>query len=264
MKRSWCLAAAACAALTPAACRRDNRAEQLAALDSAYQAGVISQAEYQAKRQQLTGAASPQPATPAPAPAATPTTTPAPPAAATEPKPSPVSEAVSPSKKLAAAKMPAERPAPHAAEPAPQPPLSTPAPPPRNGRPETVAEPKPAPGCEETESASGKVKGTKQRFYPAAPEAVRKAARAALAGLDFEIHKDDAGKMEASKRRRLGAIVGAGGERVILQFEHSRKGAQQGTLVTAETKKSFTGRLAQKSWTDAVLLQIGCHLRGTR
>ncbi len=119
-------------------------------------------------------------------------------------------------------------------------------------------------GCDDAEYRSGKVKGAKQRFYPASPEEVKKAAREALARLDFNLHKDAGNEMEASKRRHIGVVVGAGGERLLLHFEKSHEGNQTGTMVTGETKKSLIGRLAQKSWTNAILAQIACHLRAGR
>jgi hypothetical protein len=123
-----------------------------------------------------------------------------------------------------------------------------------------VPAPPPLAGCEDVQHDTGNVKGAQERFYAASMEAVKKAARDALQSLDFNIHRDSGNEIEASKRRHLGAIVGAGGERVILRFEKSRQGGQTGTMVTGETKKSFVGRLAQKSWTGAVLAQIVCHL----
>ena len=78
------------------------------------------------------------------------------------------------------------------------------------------------------------------------------------------IHRDSGHEMEASKRKHLSAVVGAGGERLILHFASSRKGGRGGTQVTGETKKSIVGRLSQKSWTAAVLAQIACNLRSGR
>jgi hypothetical protein len=91
-------------------------------------------------------------------------------------------------------------------------------------------------------------------------EAVRKAATLAFTNLDFTVHSDSGHEMEASKRRHLSAVIGAGGERLILHFASTKQGGQSGTRVTAETKKSVVGRLAQKSWTTAVLAQISCNL----
>jgi hypothetical protein len=93
------------------------------------------------------------------------------------------------------------------------------------------------------------------------PAAVRRAAASALRTLDFTIHKDSNNEIEASKKRHIGVLIGAGGEKVILQFKTSRQGGLEGTLVTGETKKSFVGRVAQKSWTTAVLAQTACVLR---
>ena len=130
-----------------------------------------------------------------------------------------------------------------------------------------MAEEEPAPlaGCEDAEYKSGKEKGPQERFFPAPPARVKRAAASALQNLDFTIHKNAATEIDASKRRHIGVLVGKGGERVILHFEESERGGQRGTLVTGETKKAFVGRLAQKSWTNAVLAQTACMLReGTR
>jgi hypothetical protein len=127
-------------------------------------------------------------------------------------------------------------------------------------------EPEPAPlaGCQDAESRAGGPSGVQERFFPASEDTVRQAALQAFTNLDFTIHSSTAHEMEASKRRHLSAVVGAGGERVILHFSSVHKGGQAGTRLTAETKKSIVGRLAQKSWTTAVLAQIGCNLRAGR
>lgn len=90
---------------------------------------------------------------------------------------------------------------------------------------------------------------------------VKKAAAAALKTLDFHIRRNANNEIEASKRRHIGALVGAGGEKVILHFKETQQGGQNGTRVTGETRKTFVGRVAQKSWTNAVLAQTTCILR---
>jgi hypothetical protein len=119
-------------------------------------------------------------------------------------------------------------------------------------------------GCQDAESRSGGAKGLQERFYPASVEEVRKAAAQALVNLDFVIHKNDSHGIEASKRRHLSVVVGGGGEKLVLQYQRAQKGGQSGTMVTGETKKSIVGHLAQRTWTDAVLAQIGCNLRSGR
>src|ERR1022692_4385872 len=98
MKNTWLLAVVAWLVLSAAACKKENKAEQLAALDGAYQAGVRSKAEYDAKRLALMGpppaatpAAPPQkpPAAAPPAPAVEAPPAAAPPAAPVRPKPEP-------------------------------------------------------------------------------------------------------------------------------------------------------------------------------
>ncbi len=100
-----------------------------------------------------------------------------------------------------------------------------------------------------------------ERFFPMPVATVKKEAVAALKSLDFTIHKDAGNEVEASRNRHIGVIIGSGGERVVLQFVVAQQGGQKGTRITAETKKSIVGRLAQKSWTNAVLAQTACMLK---
>ena len=272
MKNTWLLAVVAWLVLSAAACKKENKAEQLAALDGAYQAGVLSKAEYDAKRLALMGpppaanpAAPPQktPAAAPPAPAVEASPAAAPPAAPVRPKPEPHKPAPVVTQSRA---IPPERThaPPATAQPAPAAPPPVRAIPAPQSKATGEAEPQPLAGCVDAEYDSSTVIGARQRFYPAPLASVMAAARAALRSLDFNIHNDTGTEMEASKQRHLSAVVGAGGERLILHFEKSRHGDRPGTLVTGETKKNFVGRVTQKSWTNAVLSQIACHLRERR
>jgi hypothetical protein len=115
-------------------------------------------------------------------------------------------------------------------------------------------------GCEDEEFKSGGQKEV-SRFYAAPPEDVWKAAVATLNGMDFNIHKNTEKEIEATRRRNIGVVVGAGGEKVTLTLKKATNQGRSGTMVTGETKKSFVGRLAQRTWTDAVLAQMACKLR---
>jgi hypothetical protein len=143
------------------------------------------------------------------------------------------------------------------------PPSAPAAPIPRNSAGANEPEPAPLAGCEDVEYKSGGQKGAEERFFAAPPEAVWRAAVSALDNLDFTIHKSSIKGVEASKKRHIGAIVGAGGERVILTLQKAERGGQSGTRVSGETKKNFVGRVTQRTWTDAVLAEIACKLRDT-
>jgi hypothetical protein len=209
-----------------------DKAEQLAALDNAYQSGLLTKDEYDAKRRALTENDS------APAAAAvTPSTAP-------EPSPSPVATPVVPARRASAAPVAAS---------------TTPSRSSSNTH-AGPAEPAPLAGCQDTEYKSGGQKGAETRFFAASPEVVRRAAVSALDSLDFNIRTNTNKEIEASKKRHLGAIVGAGGERVILTFKEAEQGGQSGTRVVGQTKKNFVGHVSQKTWTDAVLAQIACKL----
>jgi hypothetical protein len=278
-----------------AACHKDNKVAQLKALDEAYKSGVFSKEEYDAKRQALLGALAATPAPAAPAPTAAPpapagasdpgsanpsVTTPpvsAPPVSAptavTSPSAAPVQTvpprssappAYTPPPTQAAPPVYAPPPTapPRAAQSAPVAPQESPQATPQ--APAEPDEPEPAPlaGCQDAESRPGGRNVVQERFFPVSEDLVRQAATRAFTSLDFIIHSSSGNEIEASKKRHLSAVVGAGGERVILHLSSAQQSGQAGTRVTAQTKKSIVGRVSQKSWTTAVLAQIGCNIRG--
>lgn len=122
------------------------------------------------------------------------------------------------------------------------------------------AEPAPLAGCED-QVKSGGPKGSQERFFPAPIEKVRAAAADAVNALEFEIKKQTKDMIEAHKARHVGVFVGSGGENIVLSFKETTEGGQNGTLVKGETKKTMVGRLAQKTWTSAVLAQTACFLQ---
>jgi hypothetical protein len=222
------------------ACRHAGKDEQLAALDSAYHAGLLTKDEYHAKRIALTGAA------PAAAPVSAPAPSPAavPPATADQPQVQTAPAEVARN----ADSLPPPRPA------------ATPAAPP-SGHHASEAEPAPLAGCEDAEYKSGGKKGAEERFFAASPDLVRHAAVSALDSLDFNIRKNSNKEIEATRKRHIGVLWGAGGERVILSFHESSRSGRSGTRVTGQTRKNFVGHASQRTWTDAVLAQMACKLR---
>jgi hypothetical protein len=279
MRKIWLLTLIV---LTVGSCHRTDKAEQLAALDDAYKSGVITKDEYEAKKSALFPAApivppAPVKAEPAPAPVVD--------VARIEPPKaeSPKSDKMAPPPKQATkaakeaapiAKVQPPPPSPKnsplpAPEPPPAPPVVAPEPSPAptpkadevSKASEPESEPAPLAGCEDAEYKRSNEKAVQERFFPMSEVVVHKAALSALESLDFVVHKDSPAEIEASKKRHASAIVGAGGERVILRFARNRKENREGTLIKAETKKTFVGRLGQRSWTSAVLAQAACLLR---
>jgi hypothetical protein len=202
----------------------------MTALESAYKAGLLTKEEYDAKRQTLLAAS----ATPAAAVTSAPLVTPPQPVT-----PAPPTPAASARKALPAPAVEVEK---------------------KVQQTENREGPALAAGCEDEQFKSGGQKSD-TRFYAASPDAVRRAAVSALDALDFNVNKNTAKEIEAQKRRHIGVVIGAGGEKVKLTLKKAEEGGRSGTLVTGETKKNFVGRLAQRSWTDAVLAQTACKLR---
>jgi hypothetical protein len=238
--KTWLTTIAVSVLLSATACNKNNKAEQLAALENAYQSGILSKAEYEGKKTALTGSLPPaagflsEPSAPAPRVAAVP---PSPAPAKPTPFPEPPSSPKNPS-------------------------VSTPpdgfTQPSSSGNGNETA-PRLA-GCEETEFKSGKEKGKQERFFSMPAARVRQAALLALKNLDFKITRNAGREIEASKKRHLGILIGAGGEKVVLRFEEAQQRGQKGTRVTGETKKNSVLRAGQKSWTNAVLAQTACLL----
>jgi hypothetical protein len=255
-------------------CKHTDKAEQLAALDNAYQSGLLTRDEYEAKRLALTGGATGTTPPAATSPSATPVPSAPAPSVVAAPAGTPPPVAVHSSSPVAhpASKphhAPAQQPAPQprhvvapqvASSQPPAPPANVSSDPPSTDN-AKAREPAPLAGCEDMDYKSGGTKGAEERFFAAAPDMVRGAALSALDSLDFNIQKNSNEEIEASKKRHVGVIVGAGGERVILTFHEAERGGKSGTSVVGKTKKSFVGHVAQRTWTDAVLAQIACRLR---
>ncbi len=285
-----------------AGCGREKKPDPVAALNDAYKAGLLTKEEFDAKLKALPGAAA-TPATPVtPPPSAAPAPTahveppgngaapgavdaapsPAPPNAPTAPPSAPAASARPASSLTSASPLKASGLTASglgASGPQSQPAVAQLAPravtnsvasaasavrvEQKVQQKENEDEPALAGGCVDQEFKSGGQK-LGSRFYPAPPDAVSQAAVSALNALDFDIHKNTPKEIEATKRRHIGALIGAGGEKVKLTFKPTKQGGESGTLVTGETKKNFVGRLAQRSWTDAVLAETACKLREGR
>ena len=275
MTRAGLIVFGVAAILAISACNRSSKPDPQAALDDAFRAGLLTTDEYDAKRADIvavSAAASASVTAAAKAPVSVASNAapvaPVPTASETRHTSSPP-----PTQPAASAAPGAKAAAPHTVS-APKEPEPNEAaedkitPPPTKEAPEAAPdvnqekEPAPAPlkGCEDEEFKSGGQK-SESRFFAASPEAVHRAAVSALESMDFNIRKNTGKEIEANKKRHIGVIVGAGGERVTLTFHKQERNGQNGTSVTGETHKSFVGKLAQRTWTDAVLAQMACKLR---
>jgi hypothetical protein len=277
-------------------CSRSKKSDPQAALDNAFQAGLLTKDEYDAKKAAFAASS----AAPAPlaAPAAggnvspadfapaqpvfvqdsappakqaqlpPPVASPVPQAAPQVAAPLPVAAASSPSRVATSSVGNVSPPSSPADPSASSTPSALSSREPAAGVREPAAEPSaeasepaPAAGCEDAEFKSGGRKGRESRFFAAPATDVRRAAEAAFGSLDFNVHKNTGQQMEATRKRNIGVLVGAGGEHVVLKFQKTTSDGQAGTLVTGDTKKNFVGHVTQRTWTDAVLAEIVCKLR---
>lgn len=183
------------ALLSSAGCNREERTrDPKEALEKAYRLGLLTREEYEAKKAALPGLAQAK----APLPAAVPDKP-----SAKEPRFTvTLPPEVRPSAKVDSAKDPLEEP--------------------------TLSK-----GCDDTGSRPGGESGPQERVFDAPMAAVKRAAIAALTSLYFQVQRNANNQMDASKNKHISALIGAGGEHVIL---------------------------TQKNWSNAVLSQIACKL----
>jgi hypothetical protein len=79
-------------------------------------------------------------------------------------------------------------------------------------------------------------------------DTLRRALKVSMETYGFELKKDKPDQLEGTRRRRIGPIVGSGGEKVTVKLtaEHAR------TRVKIETGKGFVGRLGKKNWSTPI------------
>jgi hypothetical protein len=128
----------------------------------------------------------------------------------------------------------------------------------------TVAAPNPQPAvelpCMKDEMKPGK-DAKIERFYPATPDKVKQAVVDAMKAVEFTVDKQTDTEVQGQRKRHFGVMVGSGGENLMVTLAPATEKGVSGTKVTAETKKTFAGRVGQKNWTDAVLERAGCLLK---
>jgi len=82
--------------------------------------------------------------------------------------------------------------------------------------------------------------------YPAA--AVLAAAKLALDTFGCSVKKERPDYLECTRDRRIGVVLGSGGEKVTVQL--SEAGGE--TRVQIKTGKGFVGRLGKKNWSTPI------------
>lgn len=84
-------------------------------------------------------------------------------------------------------------------------------------------------------------------------EKVQKAAEDALASTGFDIDKSSLNYVEGSRPRKVGLVVGSGGERVGVWLESI---GPNSTQVMVSTSRSFAGYAGQKNWNVDVIAEM--------
>lgn len=102
-------------------------------------------------------------------------------------------------------------------------------------------------GCASTPVASN---ASPQVVFTKPIEVVQRAAVDALVVAGFDITKQSPAYVEGFRPRKIGLVVGSGGETVGVWLTH--KGANK-TKVEVDTAKSFVGIVGQKNW-DVVII----------
>jgi hypothetical protein len=84
-------------------------------------------------------------------------------------------------------------------------------------------------------------------------EKARQGALDALVVLGFDVKKQEPAYVEGFRPRKVGLLVGSGGETVGIWLEPA---GEQQTRVRVDTAKSFAGIAGQKNWDAEVLAQM--------
>ncbi len=81
----------------------------------------------------------------------------------------------------------------------------------------------------------------------------QKAAADSLVVLGFELTKSEPQYVEGTRPRKMGLLVGSGGETVGVWLEPA---GQSATQVQVDTARTFVGGAGQKKWDDDVLAEM--------
>jgi len=106
-------------------------------------------------------------------------------------------------------------------------------------------------GCASTPDVSD---AASQAVFPHPIAKVQKASVAALAVTGFDINKQESAYVEGFRPRKVGLLVGSGGETAGIWL--TAKGVDK-TEVKVDTAKSFVGIAGQQSWNEEIISEIG-------
>jgi hypothetical protein len=84
-------------------------------------------------------------------------------------------------------------------------------------------------------------------------EAVQKAALDALVSTGFDVQKTELLYVEGSRPRRVGLVIGSGGETAGIWLEPI---GSERTRVRVSTAKTLLGIAGQRNWDDAILNEM--------
>ncbi len=110
-------------------------------------------------------------------------------------------------------------------------------------------------GCASTPVASD---ATSTATFQQPVERVQKAAIDALIVTGFDINKQEPTYIEGSRPRKLGLVVGSGGETVGVWL--TARGSNK-TNVKVDTAKSLVGIVGQKKWDAEILSEMSKSLK---
>ena len=90
-------------------------------------------------------------------------------------------------------------------------------------------------------------------LFKAAPDAVQKAAIIALVANGFEVTKQDARYIEGTRPRKVGLLVGSGGETAAIWIEPVDGNSSR---VHVDTARTFVGGAGQKNWDSEIIVEM--------
>lgn len=100
-----------------------------------------------------------------------------------------------------------------------------------------------------------------EHFFAAPADKVKQAIVDAMKAIECTPDKQTDTEIQGQRKRHIGVMVGSGGEVLSFTLAPATENGVAGTKVVGDTKKTFAGRMGQKSWTDAVLTRAECLLK---
>lgn len=114
-----------------------------------------------------------------------------------------------------------------------------------------------SPSTPKAEKPAASAQATTGTTFTASVAEANAAAVSALKQSGFDIKTNSEAMITGNRPRKIGALVGSGGEKITVKLTPVGTGQ---TMVDVKTKKTFVGIVGQKIWDEPVMTAIAAEL----